>query len=497
MSRFKSFILLLVVVLTLTGCDFFGNGANTTTTTTTTSTQSREKTTITETEKTTTTTDYADDTIIEVASITSALFLFDATFSDIVVDTLFGRVIFTLTIHDGTYKNFSYFLVMRDMTSTKKTISLLMLTSSDFSRKFVYDFADNHRYQVYVGKDYKYSNGNFETSAAFMFQSPSFEERKHVEIASLTFSNSDVSFNSVKPDTEYTNIGLTISVGDPDQAISAMKLLVFVNGTNHLSYEINLDLASATLDEKGKLVIEVTVPGLSPGASYDFFVIASGNDGFVDFSDKTIGNTTWKMTKVVYMVEGYDGLYAFPYDLTYDDVGLTFMLHYVDEGNVLINGEPIVFQLNIRDENGDVVLSLPIETGDHSFTIPYEYLDNRYKLLIENEYESLILARHFINVITPTLNIYTTGYNAEKTFTITFDPFYNEITAFSIVIMFGDTLVANVTYDQLVDGTYTFTFTNEGTEVRRFDISVSYTYVYFKTHEVEYEHTYYIDYRPN
>lgn len=493
MRKIGFIIISIILTFIMISCDYlsvdtsFVSNSTIISSETTTETTSFETTTTTTTDSEIgeTTTTYVDDTIIEMQSIMPGTFFFDASFSNIEVDLLFGRISFTLTIQDSKYENYTYFIVMKDLDGTKKTTKYFGLGGPIVEDTFMFTFTENHRYRISIGKGSMSTYGSVDEVAAFEFQSPSFNDRKHIDRPYFVFDNFEY-FIVGSPERNYTEVCVTIY--DPDYAITALTLVVFIGGTDYIVFEKELELPSSRIDNE-KLIVNDIVSDLTPGVTYDYYVYASGNDGYTDFTNMPLGMGFHKSPKYLYMDQSFDGLYAYPTDINYGDDGLSFYLHYINEGHVTFEGNQIDFYLRIYDSEGAIISSELIDIGDQLYTIPYSQIDIGYRIFIENSNSSLILTRYNVVNSGPYVTITRAISDTEHTLNFTLNSYGNEVTDITITVTYNSELLATITLDQLTDGeTVPFVFAIDPNVNAGIFINVSITYIYFKSYDGFFEY---------
>jgi|GEM_PF-2294738 len=446
-------IVLLFIAGTLTGCDPFGFLSKITTTiddggTTTAGNVSGV-----------TVSGDADAVDIEILTFASGVFFFDCSIDEIEFDVLLNRVVITLSIDDGNYRDFTYIAVMEPVSGGgTKTHSLFRRTATQSSHRFVYDiFSSSADYRFLIGKFYKYQTYpdsiTADAAAGFTMRIPDFDLRSHVGLASIDFPDyNDEQWDDIYTDLGRIRTGITIAFEDPDVAVTSVTLAFYEVSSDKLAAEATFDVP-ATRDAGGHAWLRnISMSGLSPGVDYAFFVLASGNDGMRDFTDKTIGNRSYTTDGYWGTVDSTHGMYAYIRDGQMSASGYGFSVHYSYDGHTFIAGTdvPIEFVVRVRDrDDGTVLYEAPLaESGTSTHTIPTDMLYLDGVISVESVGGESVLCKSGIPFVEPTVFVQLGGTPDARTLTVWWTSNDGVFTGGYIEIVHNGVVLATFPYEQ-------------------------------------------------
>ena len=345
---------------------------------------------------------------------------FLAKIENIIINPLFSKVEYKLSINDPNYKNYYYYIVVYDkIKNYNKEITKFRLVNHLYTKQITHsNIESSNNYEIYIAKSESSFLGpdiTVKPSAGFEFRIFDYEQTKHLG-SSLIFIKDIDSLDSLSGRTDFK---FNLTIEDKDNALSTVHIAVKPVGLERIAFETTYNPNSYRLD--GKVIINnIEISNLYPGIEYEIIVEGSGNDGVKDFENVFLCSKSHKTLTYLSSDNSYYGLYAkINYTNANDDnyeVNLT-LVSTEDYPKDDLN-----FNLNIYNENNEFVNSYPIENGTKSYFINFSDIKKNYAIKIEETTNNLKLASKTIAYRRPELNaciLSKTTYTYTINFSIT------------------------------------------------------------------------------
>ncbi len=369
----------------------------------------------------------------------------DVTFTNITYSPIQNKISMTFDVHDTGWENASYFVLLQERTKTTSIQQIKFYgTGRDFSSSAEFKIEDRSKdYRILIGK-YDLDNPDrvwnyIEGSVWIEWEDANWQDRATFNLTSHTDETEEVT-----SDLTQSYAAFKFIIDDASHCIEFLDVLIYEPSGSVI------DIKTYTAENyrmNDNIIVSGSFDSLSPNVDYIVQAFVAGNDGFDDFTEIFVVRIDVHSAKLpgqtdYYYTVNFHGLYMVIYNIEYTETEAILSYIYFNEEKISFsdNEEILYLHLEYFDDSGDFISSHELEIGNHTLSIPLEFIYENYYFIAYDQRNSSIFLKKVIPSLEPNVymylsrnNIYQIGFSGPSDHIIDLD-LYIKVEGFAAII---------------------------------------------------------------